>query len=140
MYRAETWSLNTSLLLKLESFQAEIGKRVLKLPRFTANNVPLMALGWPSMRCRCLCAKLFLLHTVSSRNIDTLSSEVYKTLSTLDVESISLVKQCHFLELPYTTNFTNEILCNSVDSIRNESSRLITPFYWNSPKTINLKN
>ena len=49
MYGTETWSLNTSLLLKLESFQAEIGKGVLKLPRFTANNVPLMALGWPSM-------------------------------------------------------------------------------------------
>ena len=74
------------------------------------------------MRCRCLCAKL---SKVSSRNVDTLSSEVYKTFSTLDMESISLVKQCHFLELSYASNFTNEILSNSVDSIRSLKKRVI---------------
>ena len=83
-----TWFLNVSLLLKLESFQTEIGKRILKLPRFTANNVPLMAvaIGWHSMRCRCLSTPYY---RVSSRNVDTLSSEVYRTLSMPNVESIS---------------------------------------------------
>ena len=42
MYGSESWCLNTSLLSKLESFQAEVGKRILRLPRFTANSVPLM--------------------------------------------------------------------------------------------------
>ena len=84
MYASGT---NVSLLLKLESFQTEIGKRILKLPRFTANNVPLMAIGWHSMRCRCLSAPYY---RVSSRNVDTLSSEVYRTLSMPDVESVSL--------------------------------------------------
>lgn len=60
-----------------------------EVSRFNANNVPLMALEWPTMQCCCLCAKLSLLHRVSSRNVDTLSSELYKSL---DVESISLVK------------------------------------------------
>ena len=39
MYGAEAWSITASLLLKLESFQSEIGKKILRLPRFTANLV-----------------------------------------------------------------------------------------------------
>ena len=32
LYGAESWILNTTLLMKLESFQGEIGKRILRLP------------------------------------------------------------------------------------------------------------
>jgi len=55
MYGAKFWSLNSILFSKLESFQAQLGKRILKLPKYTANNIPLLALQWPSMRCCCLC-------------------------------------------------------------------------------------
>ena len=58
-----------------------------------------VSIGWPSMQCRCLCAKLSLVHRVSSRYVDTLLSEVYKKLSMLDVESMSLVKQCSFISV-----------------------------------------
>ena len=75
--------------------------------------------------CCYLCAKLFLLHTVSSRNVDTLSSGVYRTLSTFNVESISHVKQCHFLELLYTSNFIDEILSNLVYSIKSPKKWVI---------------
>ena len=37
MYGAEAWCINASLLLKLESFQSEIGKKILRLPKFSAN-------------------------------------------------------------------------------------------------------
>ena len=38
LYVAESWILNTTLLMKLKSFQGEIGKRILRLPKFAANN------------------------------------------------------------------------------------------------------
>ena len=61
MFGAEA-CYNASLLSKLESFQSEIGKKILRLPKFTANQVPLLDLNWPTMRCRCLCAKLSFFH------------------------------------------------------------------------------
>ena len=54
MFGAEAWCCNASLLSKLESFQSEIGKKILRFPKFTANQVPLLALNWPTMRCHCL--------------------------------------------------------------------------------------
>ena len=102
----------------------DVGKRILRLPRFTANSVPLMALNWPSTRCCCLCAKLSFLHKVCCGESDTLSSEVYKTLSCSDVESMVLVKQCRFLELQYSSNFTTAVLTN-VDSMRSLKKRVI---------------
>ena len=125
MYGSECWCLNATLLSKLESLQADLGKRILRLPRYTANSVPLMALRWPSMRCRCLCAKLTFLHKVCSGESDTLSCEVYKSLSFSDVESMMLVKQCRYLELQYSTNFTSEVLSHSVDSMRSLKKRVI---------------
>ena len=49
MFGAEAWCCNVSLLSKLESFQSEIGKKILRLPKFTANQVPLLALNWPTL-------------------------------------------------------------------------------------------
>ena len=114
MYGSEFWHLNTTLLSRLESFQAELGKRILRLPRTTATSIPLITLDWPSMRCRCLCAKLCFLSQACSgdSNTDTLREEVFKTLSYSDVEALDLVKQCRLLELPYSTNFTSEVLSN----------------------------
>ena len=48
LYGAENWMLTNQLFAKLESFQAELGKIFLKL---TANEAPLVALHWPTMKC-----------------------------------------------------------------------------------------
>ena len=56
--------LNSSLLSKLESFQSELRKRILKLSKYTSNNIPLLALRWPSMCTRLLCNKLSFLHHI----------------------------------------------------------------------------
>ena len=74
MFVAEAWCCNASLLSRLESFQSEIGKKILRLPKFTANQIPLLALNWPTMRCRCLCAKLSFLHKIYSTQQSTLRS------------------------------------------------------------------
>ena len=125
MYSAESWCLNKTLLSKLESFQTQLGKRVLKLTKFTANNIPLMALHWPSMRCCCLCAKLSFLYRICCKGEDSLRDQVFTSLAASDVESICLIKQWHFLEHPYGSNFTDEILNNSEVSLRSLKERVL---------------
>ena len=44
---------------------------------------------------------------------------------TLSFESMMLVKQCRYLELQYSTNFTSEVLSHSVDSMRSLKKRVI---------------
>ena len=54
----KNWMLTNQLVAKLEAFQAELGKRILKLSKFTANEASLFALRWPTMKARILCRKL----------------------------------------------------------------------------------
>ena len=106
---AESWILNATLLKKLESFQAEIGKRILRLPKSTSNNITRLALQWPSIRARALCIKVgFLLKIVKGN--DTLSSRVFRSLAVDDVEALHLVKQCRFLESFSGFNITSRVL------------------------------
>ena len=58
-------------------------------------------------------------------NTDTLREEVFKTLSFSDVEALDLVQQCRLLELPYSTNFTSEVLSNSAASLKGLKKRII---------------
>ena len=57
MYGSESWTLSKTLLNKLESFQAEVGKRILQLPKSTSNTIPLLALNWPTMCARSYAAR-----------------------------------------------------------------------------------
>ena len=69
----------------------------------------------------CLCAKLCFLFQACSgdSNTDTLREEVFMTLSYSDVEALDLVK------LPYSTNFTSEVLSNSAASLKGLKKRII---------------
>lgn len=82
------------------SFQAELGmKRFLRLPKSTANNIVRLALNWPSGKARVLCINFcFLYKTVSLVTSDCLSSQVFCSLATEDVEALQLVRQCRTLE------------------------------------------
>ena len=109
LFGAESWILNKTLLQKLESFQAELAKRILRLPKHTSNCVARMALQWPSVRARVLIIKLsFLLKLL--RNDHSLSSRVFRCQSISDVESLHLARQCRFLKLPTDSNFTSRVL------------------------------
>ena len=125
MYGSEFWHLNTTLLsLSKPSW----GKEFCDCQELaTATSIPLITLDWPSMRCRCLCAKLCFLSRACSgdSNTDTLREEVFKTLSYSDVEALDLVKQCRLLELPYSTNFTSEVLSNSAGFLKGLKKRII---------------
>ena len=58
LYGCEVWSLNDPLQEKLESFQDEIGKRILNLPKHYNNLSVRIALKWPSFRVIVLIRKL----------------------------------------------------------------------------------
>ena len=103
MYGSESWILNSTLLSKLESFQAELGKRILRLHHSSSNHGCRIVLHWPSMCARVLCSKLaFLLKLL--QGVDSLSSQVFRSLATSDVESIQLVRQCRYLESCFGSN------------------------------------
>lgn len=111
LYGAESWILNLTLLRKLESFQCEVGRRILRLPKTVANNIVRMPLLWPSIRARTLCIKLgFLLKVV--KGDDSLSSRVFRSIAADDVESLALVKQCRFLEEAYGSSYTSDVISN----------------------------
>ena len=106
LYGAESWILNYSLLAKLESFQAELAKRILGLHRNTANNIARMALHW---RARILIIKLkFLLKAITGDL--SLCARSLRSLAVSDVESLLLVRQCRFLESTLDSNFTTSVL------------------------------
>ena len=45
LYGCENWLLTEPLLLTLEAFQAEIGRRILNLPKHHSNLIPLIAMA-----------------------------------------------------------------------------------------------
>ena len=99
MYGSESWILNSSLLAMFESFQSEIGKRTLKLSKYTVNSIRLLVLNWPSICTRLLCNKLSFLHSVYNGDSDSLSTQAFRSLAASDVMSMSIVKQSQFLEM-----------------------------------------
>ena len=115
LYRSESWILNLTLLSKLESFQS---KRILQLSKHTSNNVPVLALKWPSMCGRILCNKLSFLYCVQNG----------------DVHSISVNKQCKFLDEVLGTNFTEELLSNPHLSLKDLKRRIISADYLKNLK------
>ena len=127
LYGAESWFLDNGLLAKLESFQAELAKRILCLHKYTANNIARMALKWPSMRARILIIKLKFLHKIIVGDL-SLSARTFRSLAVTDVESLLLVRQCRFLESTLDSSFTTSILTSpksvSLSSIKKDIRKL----------------
>ena len=126
MYGSESWTLNKTLLNKLESFQAEVGKSILQLLKSTSNTIPLLALKLPTMCARILCSKISYLLRICNNQESTLKSQTFNAIAASDVHSLDLVKQCKFLASHFEPlqNLTEEILSNlnsnepSVRSVR----------------------
>ena len=120
--------MSTESLKKLECFQGEIAKRILKLPKWFSNTAACIALGWNSIHSICTIRKLrFLLRVMT--NVESIC---YRTFSAMadDIEALSLVRECRELEERYSSNFTTEILITSepedkADTIE-EAERTIT--------------
>ena len=98
LYGAENWILDESSLNLLECFQAELGRRVLKLSKFHSRLSVLIGLSWPSMTARVFLRKLSFLCRLLSANDDSIAHQTFRTIAGKDVYSLSLIKQCVFLD------------------------------------------
>ena len=96
LYGVENWILCETSLHKLESFQGELAKRILGLPRWFSNTAAKIALEWPSMHSFCTIRKLKFLSRVMVTE-DSVSRRAFCSLVD-DTESLCLVKECRELE------------------------------------------
>ena len=116
-YGSENWILTEALMERLEAFQGELVKRVLKLPKHHSNTAAITALDTPAMKCRVLVSKLGFLMRVMLRNTDSLSGCVVLALCN-EVDSICLVRECRELEECFGTHFTEAITSKNACSLK----------------------
>ena len=109
LFGCENWILNNQLVEKLESFQSQLGKRILRLSKTTTNMTPLIALRWPSVRARVVCRKLGFLQR-AIKNESGLISEVLRAIAADDIKTSLAVKQCSELEKPFQTSHTDHTI------------------------------
>ena len=109
LYGSENWVMTENLLGKLESFQAELVKRILKWPKHFSNTAAITVLDVPTMECRVLERKLSFLQRVMGGKASGLSSLVKESFCD-EISSLCLVKECRDLEEAMQTEFTEGIL------------------------------
>ena len=92
LYGVENWIFSAESLQRLESFQGEVAKRILKLPCWYLNTAACVALDIKSMHSVCTVWKLRFLHRVMTNE----ESICYRAFSAMvdNVEVLSLVKEC----------------------------------------------
>ncbi len=94
LYGCETWLLDCTTLSTLESFQHEIGCRILRVPRFYSKTSVRIALHWPTVGSRILNRKLNFLSKLLSKKKDTMIQRVFSSLAIDNVYEISNIQQC----------------------------------------------
>ena len=112
LYGVENWIFSAESLQRLESFQGEVAKRILKLSCWYSNTAACVALDIKVMHSVCTVRKLRFLHRVTTNE----ESICYRAFSAMvdNVEVLSLVKECRDLEERYRSDFTSQIL-NATD-------------------------
>jgi len=75
-----------------------MGKRMLKLPNHYAGILPRVVLGLPSIRVQILIRKHHFLARLLQSEEQTLGPATFRTLTILNVDEISLVQPCRWLE------------------------------------------
>ena len=104
LYGYENWVLTEQLISRLEAFQDEMAKRILKLPKWSSSTAANVVMGWPTVRARVLIQKLCFLHRLVSGVSD-------------DVEALGLVKEFRELEGAFGTTYTERLVENGVAGV-----------------------
>ena len=97
LYRSKSWILTDGLIKKLEAFQGESMKRILKWPKHLSDNAAVTVLDVPAMRYRLLVNKLGFLSWLIGKSSPCLSGRVVLALCD-DFNSLYLLKECKELE------------------------------------------
>ena len=109
LYGVENWILDKDCLELLERFQAEIGRRILKLTRYHQAWLSKLV-SLPSVTSRTLKLKLsYLCHLLLTEN-ESIATRTFKAIASQNTYNLSLVKQCIFLDSKLKTNCTAQIL------------------------------
>ena len=103
LYGSETWLLDSTSLNALESFQHEIGCRILCVPRCYSKSAVRIGLHWPSVATSVLIRKLSFLSKLLSGTMDTISRRIFTSLAMENVFETSIVQQCKMLEANLST-------------------------------------
>ena len=98
------------------SFQGEMAKRILKLPKWFSNTAAKIALGWSSMHSICTIRKLKYLSRIGAKE-DGISYRAFSSLVD-EVESLCLVKECRELEERYKVDYTSKILVSEPEDMQ----------------------
>lgn len=107
LYGAENWTIDETSLNLLERFQAELGRRILKLSKHHSMLSTLIGLSWPTMKARLLLQKLL------SQDRDNIATRTFRTIASNNIYNISIVEQCIFLDSTLGTNSTAYVLSNT---------------------------
>ena len=112
LYGYETWLIDSSCIQALEKFQCEIGRRILKLSKYHANDVIRIGIHLPAVATCILLRKLTFSSKLLSNYKDTMSSRIFISLAIEDIYNISVVQQCIMLEATLATNIMDQCLSN----------------------------
>ena len=85
LYGCDNWILSEPLLARLEMFQSEIGKRILRLSKHHTNFSAHLGLRWPRIRVHILLRKLAFTGKLLQSSKDDQSSQVFHTLVSDDI-------------------------------------------------------
>ena len=116
----------------MESFQHEIGCRILRVPKFYSRLAVRIGLHWPAVSTRILIRKLGFLSKLLSSSKDTISSRVFTSLAIEDVFETSIVQQCRMLESNLGTNILAQCLTdpeNATHTVKSNKDHLLDKDY-----------
>ena len=119
LYGCENWILTDSLLHKLETFQAEIGHRMLQLSRYHSCLSTHLALQWPSVTTRILVEKLCLLSKVCQDG-GTIGSQIYSALKEDKGHSLMLIQECQSLEGKLASHGVTDTIINNQSTLKKQ--------------------
>ena len=98
LYGCETWLLDVTTIKMLESFQCEIGCRILRVPKHHFKKVVRQGSQWPLVATRILiCKPTFLAKLLANTN-DIISNHIFTSLAIMDIYNAGIVQQCQMLE------------------------------------------
>ena len=124
LYGLENWILTECLLKKLESFQGELEKWILKWPKRHTIYCCYDLSRFPSMRFRILVSKLGFVVRLLKKGDDDLGGSVVLALCN-DFGESCLVRECRELEDVFGTNFTGQILSECIGDVRQIKAAII---------------
>ena len=124
LYGSENWILTTPLFDRLEAFQGEIGRRILKLSKFHSLLSTRLALRWPSVAARIFIQKLNLLFKINSEE-DSIGCHIFSKLAAKDPQSLQIIQECRYLEDRVECHGATDNILNSETSLKEVKNRIL---------------